>query len=364
MEDLVMEHLFGGIYKGKKVLLTGHSGFKGSWLLLWLKQLGASVKGYALPPLTDPAHIRLLQLYEPSSAGDIRCFEQLHAVVADFQPEIVFHLAAQPLVRRSYADPLETFQSNIIGTAHVLEAIRRTSSVKAVINITTDKVYQNNEWAWPYRELDPLGGHDPYSTSKACAELVHDSYRKSYLKESGILSATARAGNVIGGGDWAEDRLIPDLVKAAARSETTDIRYPRSVRPWQHVLDPLSGYLLLGQRLLEGDRSAEGAWNFGPDMKDCLTVAELLAEFDKNWKGIRWNDRSENKNPHESGTLRLDCSKALHQLEWRPVWTVKTAVSRTASWYKAFYDNNVVRSEDDLRQYVLDAKDGNLNWTR
>jgi CDP-glucose 4,6-dehydratase len=364
MEDLVMEKLFKGIYKGKRVLLTGHSGFKGSWLLFWLQQLGATVKGYSLPPETEPSHIRLLDLFDPASAGDIRDPDQLSGSVKDFQPDIVFHLAAQPLVRRSYTVPLETFHSNIIGTANVLETIRHTPSVRAVINITTDKVYHNFEQHWAYRETDILGGHDPYSTSKACAELVHESYRKSYFKEAGILSSTARAGNVIGGGDWAEDRLIPDLIRATADGQSTSIRNPQSVRPWQHVLDPLSGYLLLGQFLLEGNGLAEGAWNFGPDVRDCLSVAEVLDEFIRHWKGIQWEDVSADKKAHESGMLRLDCSKALYELGWQPVWDVRTAIEKTAAWYKSFYHSNVVRTPEDLAGYIEDAGKKNLNWTR
>jgi len=357
-----MEGLFGGIFKDRKVLLTGHSGFKGSWLLMWLTQLGAKVTGYSLAPVTAPSHIQLLGLFDLSSVGDIRNNGQLTAVFKEVQPDIVFHLAAQPLVRKSYADPLETFHSNIVGTANVLEAARLTSSVKAIVNITTDKVYRNHEWPWPYRETDSLGGHDPYSTSKACVELVHESYRKSYFQEAGILSATARAGNVIGGGDWAEDRLIPDLIRSAEKSVPADIRNPRSTRPWQHVLDPLSGYLLLGQFLLERNELAEGAWNFGPDTRDCLSVGDVLNEFSRCWPGIQWNDVSEKKNPHESGTLRLDCSKALNELAWSPTWNLQTAIARTAEWYKSYYNYKALRSFEDLDQYIMDAKKKGIDW--
>ncbi|HMH23175.1 MAG TPA: CDP-glucose 4,6-dehydratase [Puia sp.] len=357
-----MEKLFKGIYGNKKVLLTGHSGFKGSWLLLWLQQLGATVKGYSLLPATEPAHLQLLGLLDPSSVGDINHVGQLNKAFADFQPDIVFHLAAQPLVRRSYTDPLETFGTNILGTANVLNAVTQTPSVKAVVNITTDKVYQNHEWTWPYRETDALGGHDPYSTSKACVELVHESFRRSFFSDAGILSVTARAGNVIGGGDWAEDRLVPDVIRATVRSGAADIRSPQSIRPWQHVLDPLSGYLLLGQLLLQGEKAAEGAWNFGPDIKDCLSVADVLNELSKNWAGIQWKDVSENKKPHESHLLRLDCSKALHELSWSPVWNVQQAIAATASWYRRFYDHRQVSSLQDLQQYVQDAKAKQQSW--
>jgi len=359
---MVTQHLFGGIYKGRRVLLTGHSGFKGSWLLLWLKQLGAEVAGYSLEPASEPAHIQLLGLHDPAAVGDINCGERLRTTFNEFRPEIVFHLAAQPLVRRSYAQPLETFQTNIMGTANVLDAARLTGSVRAIVNITTDKVYKNHEWPWPYRESDTLGGHDPYSTSKACVELVHESYRKSFFKEAGILSATARAGNVIGGGDWAEDRLIPDVIRTVARSEVTAIRNPRSVRPWQHVLDPLSGYLLLGQGLLEGREQYEGSWNFGPEPADCLPVAGVLDEFNRHWADVRWKDVSGNKEPHESGMLRLDCSRANHELGWAPVWDVRAAIARTANWYKGFVLNRSVGSQDDLEAYIADAKGKALNW--
>ena len=357
-----MNTLFGGIYKDRKVLVTGHSGFKGSWLLLWLNHLGAKVTGFSLAPSTTPSHIQLLGLFDPSTVGDIRNIDQLAAVFKEVQPEIVFHLAAQPLVRRAYADPLETFTTNITGTANVLEAARHSPSVKALVNITTDKVYRNNEWPWPYRETDRLGGHDPYSTSKACVELLHESYRKSYFTGAGILSATARAGNVIGGGDWAEDRLIPDLIKASSTSEITAVRNPQSIRPWQHVLDPLSGYLLLGQRLLQGNAGAEGAWNFGPPSADCLTVAGVLNEFNRSWEGIQWRDASDSKGPHEAHMLRLDCSKASNELGWSPVWNVQSAIAKTADWYKEFFFNNAVRSLENLQEYITAAKNKSINW--
>jgi len=362
MEAMVMRGLFGGRYSGRRVLLTGHSGFKGSWLMVWLKQLGADVAGYSLEPATDPAHIHLLGMHDPAFIGDINSDGNLRTTFNRFQPEIVFHLAAQPLVRRSYAQPLETFQTNIIGTSNVLEAARLTPSVRAVVNITTDKVYKNHEWPWPYRESDPLGGHDPYSTSKACVELVHESYRKSFFKEAGILSATARAGNVIGGGDWAEDRLIPDVIRTVVRGEVMSVRNPRSVRPWQHVLDPLSGYLLLGQLLLEGKEQFEGSWNFGPEPADCLSVAGVLDEFGKHWTGVRWKDTSGNKEPHESGMLRLDCSKSQHELGWSPVWNVQEAIARTANWYKTFVTNQRVSSQDDLEAYLANAQKKALTW--
>ncbi|HVM87569.1 MAG TPA: CDP-glucose 4,6-dehydratase [Puia sp.] len=357
-----MNSLFNNTYSNKKVLLTGHTGFKGSWLLLWLKELGATVKGLSLEPATQPAHISLLDLFDENSVADIRNYDIVSKAVSDFQPDIIFHLAAQPIVKRSYRDPLETFNTNLMGTVNVLEAARNSRSVKAIVNITTDKVYQNHEWHWPYRETDRLGGHDPYSTSKACVELLHESYKKSYFKELGILSATARAGNVIGGGDWSENRLIPDIVKATVKSEQTEIRNPQSVRPWQHVLDPLSGYLMLGQHLLEGNALAEGAWNFGPDIKDCLSVAQVLNEFSHYWPGILWKDVSMNKKDHESNMLRLDCSKAFYELGWTPVWPIEIAVQKTASWYKNFYQNNSLNSFNNLKEYISDAIAKKATW--
>lgn len=357
-----MKHLFNGIYNNKRVLVTGHSGFKGSWLLLWLQQLGAVVKGFALEPDTKPAHIELLKLFDSTSIGDIKSSTQVNAVFQSFQPEIVFHLAAQPLVRYSYQHPVATFATNVIGTAHVLEAAKNTPSVKVIVNITTDKVYENFEWVWPYKETDRLGGHDPYSTSKACAELVHESYRRSFFKEAGILSATARAGNVIGGGDWAADRLIPDIVRASTSHGITEIRNPESIRPWQHVLDPLSGYLQLGMYLLQGNKAMEGSWNFGPDSKDCISVRQVLDEMNKCWDDIEWADVSAGKKVHEANLLRLDCSKALFELNWQPVWNVRSAIEHTANWYKAWYQNNTVTTLQQLQEYAADAKSRSLSW--
>ncbi len=362
MEIMVAHNLFGGIYRGKKVLLTGHSGFKGSWLQLWLEKLGASVTGLSLGPVSNPSHSALLGPDKTSLTVDIRDAAKVSKVVSDARPDIVFHLAAQPLVRRSYADPRETFETNIMGTVNLLDAIKRSPSVKAFVNVTTDKVYRNREEGIAYKETDMLGSNDPYSTSKACVELVHETYARSFLKEAGIRSATARAGNVIGGGDWAQDRLIPDLVRAASTQQSTDIRNPDSVRPWQHVLDPLSGYLLLGMQLLMGNSNAETAWNFGPEWKDCLSVSEVLNLFMRHWAGIRWNDISGEKKVHEAGILRLDCSNANEQLKWAPVWDVQRAIEKTASWYKAFYADGTLLSTNDLDTFIADAALRRLAW--
>jgi CDP-glucose 4,6-dehydratase len=363
MEDLVMAELFNNIYKSKKVLLTGHTGFKGSWLQLWLNQLGANVSGFSLAPNTSPSHFQLLNPAKTSVIGDINDATAIKNAMVMVQPDIVFHLAAQPLVRRSYFQPLQTFQTNVMGTVNLFEAIREVSSVKAIVNVTTDKVYQNIEEAAACIETDILGGHDPYSTSKACVELVHASYRKSFFSQLEILSATARAGNVIGGGDWAEDRLIPDLIRSALLKNTTAIRNPFSVRPWQHVLDPLSGYLLLGQHLLEGKKIADDSWNFGPQEADCLPVKEVLDLFTAHWDGINWTSVPAQEALHESGILRLDCSKAKNQLGWMPVWNILEAIEKTADWYKHYYSNGSVETLQQLNQYIADATGRKAVWT-
>ena len=359
-----MDNLFNNIYKGKKVLVTGHTGFKGSWLISWLEELGAEVTGFSLAPNTEPSHYSLIKGSWKSVIGDIRNASIINDTVDQIQPEIVFHLAAQPLVNRSYVNPLETFETNITGTINLYEAIRKVKSVKALVNVTTDKVYHNNEWIWGYRENDRLGGYDPYSTSKACVELVHDSYQKSFFKEVGIQCATARAGNVIGGGDWSEDRLIPDIVKAAHEKKETPIRNPQSVRPWQHVLDPLSGYLLLGQHLLEINEKVNEGWNFGPSIEDCLSVKEILTLFSKNWDEIKWKDLSDSKKLHETNLLRLDCSKAHQQLQWKPIWNIDEAIKNTALWYKDFYSNRKSITTEQLHQYVTDAKNQKAIWVK
>ena len=277
-----MENLFGGIYKGKKVLLTGHTGFKGSWLALWLHKMGADVVGIALPAPTSPNHLELLNLNITSEMIDIRDAKAINKAFQKHQPEIVFHLAAQPLVRYSYENPHETFETNVMGTINIYEAVRNCSSVEVIVNITSDKCYDNKEWIWGYRENDAMGGYDPYSASKGCAELVTASYRNSFFnldsygKSHNVLLASCRAGNVIGGGDWADDRLIPDIMRAVDKNETVTIRSPHATRPWQHVLEPLSGYLLVGQKLLEGKKEFADGWNFGPSDEGSISVKEVV----------------------------------------------------------------------------------------
>ncbi len=364
--------MFGGIYKGKKVLITGHTGFKGSWLCLWLKELGAEVIGYALNPPTNPNHFELLKPDMISIIGDIRDGEKLINVVKCHKPEIVFHLAAQPLVRYSYKNPVETFETNVMGTINVFEACRNTESVGTIVNITSDKCYENREWVWGYRENDPMGGYDPYSASKGCAELVTNSYRNSFFNPSypltlspshpPILLASARAGNVIGGGDWAEDRLIPDCIRALLKGGKIVIRNPNAIRPWQHVLEPLSGYLLLGQKLLEGRKEFAEAWNFGPSEDGNATVGEIVAQVNKAWPKIDYEINMIPDQPHEAGMLRLDCSKARTKLQWTPVWDGKSTVKKTALWYKFFYESNEVWSLEDLQSYTADAQSKHISW--
>ncbi len=355
--------LFADCYRGRRVLVTGHTGFKGSWLSLWLNLMGAQVTGIALPPATDPNHWDLMGLNLPEQRLDIRDSAVLLRAVADIKPEIVFHLAAQPLVRRSYRDPLETWSVNVQGTAHVLEACRQTPSVRAIVAVTTDKCYQNQEWSWGYRENDRLGGHDPYSASKAAAELVAASYRNAFfhLPDAPLL-ATARAGNVIGGGDWSEDRLIPDLVRAIASGSALESRSPNATRPWQHVLESLSGYLALGQQLLAGRAEFADAFNFGPDPEGNRTVASVLSGLQVHWSELNWHT-TQQVQPHEANLLYLDSSKAKQQLGWRSVWTLDQTLAATAGWYRQFLQNGIASSHAQLADYVTAARAAGLAWS-
>ncbi len=358
--------IFSNQYKNRKVLVTGHTGFKGSWLSLWLTQLQAQVYGFSLPPSTQPNHWELLGLENEEGVenhyGDIRHVQRLTEVCKHFQPEIIFHLAAQPLVRPSYETPLETWGTNVIGTANLLEACRQTPSVKAIVIITSDKCYKNQEWVWGYRENDRLGGHDPYSASKAASELVVDSYRKSFFQhDNSPLLATARAGNVIGGGDWAQDRLIPDLARAVGSQTSVVIRSPTATRPWQHVLESLSGYLLLGQRLLEGENSFADAWNFGPDESDNRKVIDLLQKMQHHWPELSWKI-DEGPGVHEANLLYLDSSKARKELGWHPVWNFETSLQKTALWYQGQQQNNECLSHSQLCEYIAEADNKSIKW--
>jgi len=346
-------------WRGKRVLVTGHTGFKGSWLTLWLQSMGAHVIGYALTP---PTELSLFEAADVASGitsiiGDVRDLAHLHAVFEEHRPEIVFHMAAQALVRYSYNEPVETYSVNVMGTVNLLEAVRCSDSVKSVVNVTSDKCYQNNEWEWGYRENEPMGGHDPYSNSKSCSELVTASYRNSFFnsekyEQHNVALATARAGNVIGGGDWAEDRLIPDIMRAIMRGEQVNIRNPNAIRPWQHVLEPLSGYLLLAQNLYEKGPEFAEAWNFGPNENDAQSVQWIVKKLTHTWgEDANWKlDVSEH--PHEAHYLKLDCSKAKSRLNWKPNWRLENALLAIIEWYRAYLEGVDMR-EITLQQINL-----------
>jgi CDP-glucose 4,6-dehydratase len=354
---------FSDIYKGKRVLITGHTGFKGSWLALWLQEMGADVAGIALSPEYQLNHWDLLRLRIDDFRIDICNPIELQKIVNKVKPEIVFHLAAQPLVRRSYLDPLETWSVNVMGTANLLEACRKQTSVRAIVSITTDKCYENQEWTWGYREIDKLGGHDPYSASKAAAELVADSYRKSFFNtENSPLLATGRAGNVVGGGDWSEDRLIPDLIRAIEKRQSLEIRSPQASRPWQHVLESLSGYLLLGQKLLNGEKDFAAAWNFGPKLDSNKTVKEVLDKLKAYSSNVRWHV-SEHKHPHEANLLFLDSTKAIYKLGWQPIWSIDTTLEKTMEWYVSWLDDAEIISRQQLSAYLEAAAFAKVEWT-
>ncbi|MCX7095097.1 MAG: CDP-glucose 4,6-dehydratase [Methylobacter sp.] len=359
---ILSDALFDNQYRDRSVLLTGHTGFKGSWLALWLQEMGAMVHGIALDPCTMPNHWDRLALDMSDRRVDIRFADAVLAELSEAQPEIVFHLAAQPLVRRSYRDPVGTWASNVMGTVNLLEACRKTPSVRAIIVVTSDKCYQNKELSSGYRENDALGGHDPYSASKAGAEIVAASYRSSFFgAQGGPLMATARAGNVIGGGDWSEDRLIPDLVRALANRTELEVRSPHATRPWQHVLESLSGYLLLGQKLLQGQNAFAQAWNFGPPPEGNRCVADLLDGLVLHWPELRWHV-ADIIQPHEANLLYLDSSKARRELGWLPVWTFEQTLAVTADWYRQFYASQQLYTRSQLADYVLAARNAGLEW--
>ncbi|MEQ1525766.1 MAG: CDP-glucose 4,6-dehydratase [Gallionella sp.] len=343
-------------WAGKTVLLTGHTGFKGSWLSLWLQSMGAKVTGYSLVPPTTPSLFEVANVAENMTniTGDVRDFSALSAVLEKYQPEIVIHMAAQALVRYSYSNPIETYSTNVMGTVHVLEAARRLNTVKAIVNVTSDKCYENKEWAWGYRENEPMGGYDPYSNSKGCAELVTAAYRNSYFhpekyKEHGVALASGRAGNVIGGGDWAEDRLIPDIMSAFTQGKPVNIRNPHAIRPWQHVLEPLSGYLQLAQKLYEGGANYAEGWNFGPSDEDAKPVQWIVEKLTKSWgNGASWI-LDGGDHPHEAHYLKLDCSKAKARLGWYPRWHLEETLSAIIDWHQAYQNGKNMR-EKTLQQ--------------
>lgn len=362
--------LFSNQYRNKTVLLTGHTGFKGSWLAYWLHQLGANVVGYSLTAPTEPSHWSLLNLPIRSVIGTITDLAQMQRVFNEAKPDMVFHLAAQALVRPSYRQPLETIETNILGTANVLECVRQTPSVRVVVIVTSDKCYENPEDGRPLTETDAMGGYDPYSMSKGAAELVTASYRNSFFNSAKYgqshqtLVASVRAGNVIGGGDWAADRLIPDLIRGSVSGQPVQIRYPDAVRPWQHVLEPLAGYLMVGQHLLNGEVSAATGWNFGPAVDDTLSVRAIVDRAKNRWNAVAIDEQPSGSNPHEAHLLRLDCTKAHRQLGWQPVWNTETAIDRTIDWYQTYYGQSRLCTDADLAAYVQQAQTANLTWTR
>lgn len=349
----------GALWNGRRVFVTGHTGFKGGWLCLWLRRMGAEVHGYALPPPTEPslfAEARVERVLASHTIGDVRDADALGRAVRAARPEVVFHLAAQPLVRDSYRRPVETYEINVMGLVHLLEAVRATGGVKALVNVTSDKCYENREWTLGYREHDAVGGHDPYSSSKGCAELVTAAYRRSFLAEAGVAVATARAGNVVGGGDWASDRLVPDVLRAFDGGRALIVRSPGATRPWQHVLEPVSGYMMLAARLFETNGAAFAeAWNFGPADDDARTVGWLVGRVAARLPGLSWSTDS-SAQPHEAACLRIDSTKARARLSWCPRWTVDTALDKTIDWHMAWRDGRDMHAVTlaQIDDYILD----------
>ncbi len=348
-------------WRDRRVFLTGHTGFKGSWLSLWLQSLGATVRGYSLPPPTTPS------LFEEASVahgmesikGDIRDGEALRKALVEFSPDVVIHMAAQPLVRLSYAEPVDTYATNVMGTVNLLEAVRSSPTVRAVVNVTTDKCYENREWVWGYRETDPMGGFDPYSSSKGCAELVTSAYRQSFLHKGSAALASARAGNVIGGGDWALDRLVPDILRAFERNEPVNLRNPQATRPWQHVLEPLSGYLTLAERLHDDGQAFAEAWNFGPADRDARPVDWIVKRLARAWgSGATWEVHADSNALHEAQFLKLDCSKAHQRLNWSPRWTLEIALDKIVAWHRDWLADHNVRDRclSDIAAYTAESQ--------
>ncbi|VAW64539.1 CDP-glucose 4,6-dehydratase [hydrothermal vent metagenome] len=349
-------------WSNKRVYLTGHTGFKGSWLALWLSSLGANVKGYALTPPSSPSLFNEARVAEniESETGDIRDLKKLCKSMAGFDPDVLIHMAAQPLVRLSYVEPVETYETNVMGTVNVLQAARQCSKLKSIISVTTDKCYENKEWDWGYRENEPMGGHDPYSSSKGCAELVTSAYRRSFMQEKGVGIATVRAGNVIGGGDWADDRLIPDILRAFEKNAAVIIRNPKAIRPWQHVLEPLSGYLNLAQKLYNAPGEYSEGWNFGPEDIDVKPVDWILNTMVKKWPDANWA-LDQKSQPHEAGFLKLDISKAKSRLSWQPTWHLDRTLEKIISWQLAWLNKEDVQKIclTEIGEYMRDMRNAN-----
>jgi CDP-glucose 4,6-dehydratase len=360
---------FDDSYSGRRVLVTGHTGFKGSWLVKWLLQLGAEVAGYSLDIPTEPSNFELLNLdrHIRHYVGDIRDPTRLSAAIDEFKPQVVFHMAAQALVRRSFTDPVSTFETNAMGMVHLLDCVRQRDWIEAVVLITSDKAYRNDEWCWGYREIDALGGLDPYSASKSCADLIAQSYIHSFLRESKTRIGITRAGNVIGGGDWAADRIVPDCIRAWSKGESVAVRNPLATRPWQHVLEPLSGYLWLGAQLLQKTPGPHGeAFNFGPDARVNQTVAELLDAMTANWPGVRWAvPQGFENNGHEAMLLKLSCDKALSQLQWSAILDFPATVALTVDWYRTWHQGKVdmaTFTDEQIENYCFKAKESRAAW--
>jgi CDP-glucose 4,6-dehydratase len=362
---MVGRSLFGNIYAGKTVLVTGDTGFKGSWLCLWLNNLGANVIGFSDAVNTNPSHYSILNPSYQSYRGDIENGTLLTEIMNSHKVEVVFHLAAQSLVRASYTDPHETYRVNVMGSLSLMRAIQQSSSVNCLINITTDKVYENEEIEKAYAEEDRLGGYDMYSSSKACVEILTESFVRSFFSDRKIAVSTVRAGNVIGGGDWAKDRLLPDLMSSAGANTSALIRNPFSIRPWQHVLEPLSGYLILGQRMMEQPDESCGAWNFGPEKSQCVSVGNVVEILKSVWPEIKVETLgSDHKQPHEAKILMLSFEKARVKLGWSPIWNLSETIQYTAQWYKEFFHSGNSIAPQQIERYIEDASAKNSAWTR
>ena len=350
MENVViMRTVDRTFWKGKRVFLTGHTGFKGSWLSLWLEDMGAVVKGYSLEPYTEPSLFKVAKVSSgiESEIGDIRDYDKLKSSVNSFSPEIILHLAAQPLVRDSYVDPLGTYETNVMGTANLLQASRELPNLKSIVIVTTDKCYENKEWEWGYRENEAMGGFDPYSSSKGCAELVTSAFRRSFFQSTDVAIASARAGNVIGGGDWSRDRLIPDVLRSYNQGNQVVIRNPKSTRPWQHVIEPLSGYLILAEELYNKGQAFAEPFNFGPRDEDCQSVESILNTININWEDCPGWKLDDEANPHEARFLKLDISKAKDKLNWTPKWNLESTIKRIVDWNTAF------NRQENMREHCI-----------